>query len=148
MIRRLLHAYWRFARGMTLGVRGVVLDAGRGVLLVRHSYTGGWHFPGGGVEAGETLLEALTRELLEEGNVRLTGEPRLHGIFHNPGASKRDHVAIFVARQFDWLGPVKPGAEIREARFFPPDRLPEGAGAGTRRRLDEILRGVPPSALW
>jgi ADP-ribose pyrophosphatase YjhB (NUDIX family) len=148
MIRRILHLYWRFARGLTLGVRGVVLDAERGVLLVRHSYAPGWQLPGGGVEPGETLLDALARELLEEGNVRLLDEPQLHAIFYNPGASSRDHVAIYVVRRFDWLGPVKPGAEIREARFFPLERLPEGATAGTMRRLDEIVRGAPPGARW
>lgn len=148
MIRRILHLYWRFARGLTLGVRGVVLDAGRGVLLVRHSYARGWHFPGGGVEPGETLLDALARELLEEGNVRLTDEPVLHGIFYNPSASKRDHVSIYVVRQFDWLGPTKPTAEIREARFFPLDRLPEDATAGTRRRLKEILYSAPLASRW
>jgi len=148
MIRRILHLYWRFARGLTLGVRGGVLDPERGVLLVRHSYAPGWHLPGGGVEPDETLLDALARELAEEGNVRLKGEPRLHGIFYNPSASRRDHVAIFVVREFTWDGPPRPSAEIREARFFPLDQLPEHATAGTRRRLDEILHGAPATSRW
>src|SRR4051794_1810689 len=78
-----LHFYWRFARGMTLGVRGVVIDGARRILLVQHSYVRGWHLPGGGVEPGETMREALARELTEEANIHLTGTPSLHGIFFN-----------------------------------------------------------------
>ena len=54
-LRRIFHLYWRFARGMTLGVRGVVLNGDNSVFLVKHSYVSGWHLPGGGVEVGETL---------------------------------------------------------------------------------------------
>ena len=53
---RLFHVYFRLARPMTLGVRAAVLDAQDSVLLVRHSYTPGWHMPGGGVEPGETQI--------------------------------------------------------------------------------------------
>src|SRR5215218_8967470 len=70
-IRRFLHVYWRFARGLTLGVRAIVVDGQGRVFLVRHSYVAGWHLPGGGVEAGETLMTALARELAEEGNIVL-----------------------------------------------------------------------------
>src|SRR5688572_10311089 len=89
-VRPLLHFYWRFARGVTLGVRGLVIDDAGRVLLVQHTYVRGWHLPGGGVEPGETALQALIRELTEEGNIRLSGTPSLHGIFFNRRVSKRD----------------------------------------------------------
>ena len=46
-LRRVFHLYWRFARGMTLGVRGVVLDSENRVFLVKHTYVSGWQLPGG-----------------------------------------------------------------------------------------------------
>ncbi|MET0606612.1 MAG: NUDIX domain-containing protein, partial [Beijerinckiaceae bacterium] len=73
------YVWARLVRGMTLGTRSIVIDGDNRVFLVRHSYTKGWHLPGGGVEAGETLLQALARELHEEGNIELTGPPKLHG---------------------------------------------------------------------
>lgn len=147
MIRRFLHLYWRMRRGMTLGVRGVVLRSGE-VLLVRHGYTPGWHLPGGGVEPGETFEEALAKELREEGNVHVTEKPVLHALFQNKNASLRDHVAVYVVRAFEYGGPLPPSFEIREAKFFPLDALPEGTTQSTQRRLAEILEGLPPPAQW
>src|SRR5712691_7693437 len=83
LLRRALHLYWRFARAMTLGVRALVIDGQGRIFLVKHSYISGWYLPGGGVETGETLRQALARELMEEGNIELTGPPELHGIFFN-----------------------------------------------------------------
>src|SRR5260221_1549881 len=84
-LRRVLHAYWRFARAMTLGVRALVIDGEGRVFLVKHSYVSGWHLPGGGVEAGETLSEALARELQEVGNIEMTAPPHPHrGFFNSP----------------------------------------------------------------
>jgi ADP-ribose pyrophosphatase YjhB (NUDIX family) len=148
MLRRLAHLYWRMRRGLTLGVRAAVLDEQGQVLLVRHGYARGWHLPGGGVEPGETMLDALARELAEEGNVALRGAPALHGVFLNPHASSRDHVAVYVVRAFEWRGPPKPNLEIREAAFFPVDALPEGTTAGTRRRIEEIVGGLAPPPTW
>ena len=71
VIRRGMHFYWRFSRAATLGARAMVIDGTGRIFLIKHSYVDGWHLPGGGVETGETLLEALTRELAEEGNIQL-----------------------------------------------------------------------------
>lgn len=140
---RVAHLYFLLAKPMTLGVRGVVIDENDRVLLVRHSYISGWHFPGGGVEARETVADALARELEEEARVALRGEPVLHGLFFNVRELRRDHIAVYVIREFAVLGERAPDWEIREARFFPRSVLPEGTTAATRARLGEIFDWLP-----
>ena len=147
-LRRAFHLYWRMARGMTLGVRGVVLDGGNKVFLVRHSYVAGWHLPGGGVEVGETFLEALRRELMEEGRIEMTGEPVLHGLFFNGHVSRRDHVAVYVVRQFRQDRLPKPNHEIVECGFYAASGLPAETTRGTRLRIAEVLDGAAPIATW
>jgi 8-oxo-dGTP pyrophosphatase MutT (NUDIX family) len=147
-LRRAFHLYWRMARGMTLGVRGVVLDSDDKVFLVRHSYVAGWHLPGGGVEVGETFLEALRRELMEEGRIELAGEPVLHGLFFNGHVSRRDHVAVYVVRQFRQDRLPKPNHEIVECGFYAAGALPAETTRGTRLRIAEVLDGAAPIATW
>jgi 8-oxo-dGTP pyrophosphatase MutT (NUDIX family) len=147
-VNRLMHVYWRFARGLTLGARGVVIDGEGRVFLIRHTYSDGWHLPGGGVEAGETLTDALVRELREEGNIELAGAPALHGVFYYPLYSRRDHVAVFVVRDFRQSAEPVPDREIAEHGFFRPDALPPAVTAGTRARIEEVLQGRPPAARW
>lgn len=148
MLVRLLQPWRRMFGGSTLGVRGVVVDAGPRVLLVRHSYVSGWHLPGGGVGRGETLHEALTRELREEAGVALAGRARLHGIFANHHVLPGDHVAVFVADGWRRDGRWRPGLEIRAAAFFDLSRLPAETTPGTRRRLAEIFEGAPVDERW
>ncbi|QPF90132.1 NUDIX domain-containing protein [Bradyrhizobium commune] len=148
LLRRFFHAYFLVVRGMTLGVRAVVLDADNKVFLVRHSYVTGWHLPGGGVDYGETMEQAMRRELKEEGDIDLTGEALLHGIFLNSHVSRRDHVAVYVIRQFRQDRLPEPNREIVECGFFAADSLPEETTLGTRLRLAEVLDGKPPMATW
>lgn len=133
---------------MTLGVRGVVLDRENRVFLIRHTYVPGWHLPGGGVETGETALEALGRELREEACIAMDEPPSLFGVFFNNHVSRRDHVLVYVIRRFTVLQAKQPDREIAEAGFFPLDRLPEETTSATRSRLAEILEGQPPSPHW
>jgi 8-oxo-dGTP pyrophosphatase MutT (NUDIX family) len=147
-IRRVLHLYWRFARAMTLGVRALVIDRQGRVFLVKHSYVSGWHLPGGGVEAGETLTQALARELREEGNIELDAPPPLHGIFFNDRDSGRDHVALFVVRDFHQSAAPVPDHEIIAHGFFAVAELPNDTTAATRARIVEVLGGASASERW
>jgi ADP-ribose pyrophosphatase YjhB (NUDIX family) len=148
LVLRLFHLWFLLSRPMTLGVRAIVIDEQKRVLLVRHTYIPGWHLPGGGVERGETLLAALARELAEEGNIVLEEEPRLHGMFFNKAISPRDHVAVYVVTRFRQSGPHVGDREIAEARFFELDALPEGVSRATRARLAEALDGAGVGQIW
>lgn len=133
---------------MTLGVRAVVLDGEDRIFLVKHSYVSGWHLPGGGVETGETFLQSLGRELVEEGRIEMTAEPRLHGLFFNRRISPRDHVAVYVVRHFRQDHMPEPNREIVACGFFGVADLPPDTTRGTLKRIAEVLQNEPLSEDW
>ena len=146
---RLFHLYFVLRRPMTLGVRGLVYDKPRNsVFLIRHTYVPGWQLPGGGVETGETMLEALEREVWEEGNIAFTAPPLLKSVHLNSHASRRDHVALYLIEAFSQEAPKLPDHEIAEAGFFPLASLPQATTPGTLRRIAEVFDGVAPSPYW
>jgi ADP-ribose pyrophosphatase YjhB (NUDIX family) len=146
---RIFHLWFLLRRPMTLGVRAVVHDReSDAVFLVRHTYIAGWHLPGGGVEAGETMLEALLRELDEEANIEPLEVPRLLSLHFNRRASRRDHVAVYLVSRFENRGPRRPDREIAEAGFFPVGALPVGVTESTRIRIAEALGAAQPSHFW
>ena len=107
-----------------------------------------WLVSGGGVEVGESFIESLRRELEEEGRIELKGEPVLHGIFHNSHVSPRDHVAVYVVRNYRQDRLPEPNREIVACGFFDPADLPDETTPGTRLRIAEVLEGRPPTATW
>ena len=147
-LRRVFHLYWRFARGMKLGVRAVVLDRENRVFLVKHSYVSGWHLPGGGVEVGETFGDALRRELVEEGRIEVLGDPALHGLFLNSHVSRRDHVAVYLIRNFSQDRLPEANREIIACGFFEANALPAETTQGTRLRIAEVLESREPISTW
>ena len=117
-------------------------------LLVRHTYTPGWHFPGGGVEKGRTAIQALSKEVAQETGLRLTGIPELHGLFHNACVSKTDHVLVYICQVEEGLTPKGDSLEIAQVCFFSLDSIPNQIDRGTLRRIREITEGLRPSETW
>lgn len=134
---------------MTLGVRAIVENSAGQVLFVRHTYSSGLYLPGGGVERGETVFESLTRELEEEGGVKLVGNPELLAIFSNHRVFRNDHVILYRVDAGAWTPSGDPvGHEISEIVWADPARPPEDATEGTLRRLRERYGRVPVSPYW
>lgn len=146
--RRLMQPYWRLQRGLTMGAQGIVLDAEGRVLLVKHTYKPGWCFPGGGVEKGETVQTALTRELSEECGVEMTGPPELFSIYSNGRNFPNDHVVLYVVRHWRRTHVPSPNSEISAQDFFAPSPLPPDTAPATARRLAEVLDHAPRDEYW
>lgn len=112
-----------------MGVGGVVLHEDK-VLLVKLTYgpaKGMWLIPGGLVDRGETLQEAVKREILEETGVKV--QPRgIVGIRSMVRAEDQltDLYCIFMCDVV--MSPeelAKDDPEIAEVKWIPLDKLPE-----------------------
>ncbi len=120
------------------GVR-ILLIKDDQVLLVKHTYKGGWHLPGGGLKRGETVEEAARREAREETGVELR-YIQLIGIFSDLENGFSGHNILFSSNDFDFVG--QPDHEIAEARFFPLNALPDDLSPGHRRKVEEYKAGT------
>jgi len=147
-LSKILHSYFLIRRPMTLGTRAVVINQKDEVMLVRHRYEPGWQLPGGGVESGESPVEALRRELIEEAGIRMRDVAGFLGSYFNAEVSRRDHVLVYLVRDFEMLPGVQISHEIGEHGFFPFDQLPKETTAGTRRRIAEIFEGQAVADVW
>jgi 8-oxo-dGTP diphosphatase len=92
-------------RPVTEVAAGILLDSQQHFLMgqrpVGKPYAGYWEFPGGKVEAGETLFQALQRELQEELGITIHSSVDLMMIEHDyPHAYVRIHVSVIR----DWSG--------------------------------------------
>ena len=99
-----------------VAVMGVVRDAAGRVLLVRTPRRG-WEPPGGQVEEGESLPEALAREVLEESGCAVE-VGRLVGVYSNVAPPPK----LMLSFLCTYLGGEAAGGdECLEAGWFPPE---------------------------
>ena len=115
-----LHKYFLFMRGMTLGVRILVQNRQGEILLVQHTYVPGWLLPGGGVDHGEDVETAARRELYEETGISELTDFQFCAVTHNSAVSDRDHVVYFKAQTNQAIS-VGPNFEIAKVRFVSRD---------------------------
>ena len=148
IVKKSLQTYWRMTRALTIGAQCVVVDGEGRVLLIRHTYRPGWHFPGGGVEKNEAIVTAAEREVREEAGIIVEAPLELFAVYTNFRAFPSDHIALFTVPAWSQPEPPKPNREIAEHGFFPPDRLPETTVHAVRRRLAELRGDTPRSLEW
>ena len=147
ILSNILHLCFGIIRPMTIGARCIIHDGAGSVMLVRHTYTLGWHLPGGGVNVGETCEAAVIREVAEESNMELTGRPVLFGVYLNSLVSARDHVILYISDSWSYKEDLSSmRLEIAESHMFKLSELPISIDSSTRKRLDE-WRGLTAKAL-
>jgi len=122
----------------TVGVFAAIFDERGRILCVKLNYGPlSWTTPGGRVEAGESPVAALIREIHEESGYHARVE-RLVGVYAAP--FKDDLVLMMTARITGSDG-WKPNEEIAQIGFFAPDALPEPMSPRVWRRIRDALAG-------
>ncbi len=110
-----------------VGICAVARHPDGRVLLVRRGDSGTWALPGGTLEWGETLADALPREVAEETGATVVGPATVTGVYSRPDRDPRFHaVTICVTCSIEGAvnGPQNK-LEIWEAKLFEPDQVPE-----------------------
>jgi len=133
---------------VTMGVQAVIIDPGGRILLVRHGYRPGWHFPGGGVERNEMVATSLARELKEEAGIELTSEAQIFGLYSHFEQFPGDHIVLYVSRHWRQPQIPRPNKEIAEQGFFALHSLPKDTSSASLRRINEIFHGATQTDTW
>lgn len=116
---------------------GVLIDAGGRFLLTSRPegkvYAGYWEFPGGKLEYGENVEQALRRELQEELGITIgAAQPWKVEMVDYPHALVRLHFC----KVFEWVGEL----QMRERQAMAWERLPVQVGP--------VLPGTVPVLQW
>ncbi len=116
-----------------VGVNAIIFDGSRVLLCLRRDIEW-WNLPGGGVEPGETVDEALRREVREETGLEVELE-RLVGVYSKP--QKNEVVLVFRCRVTG--GQLSATEEMAESRYFAPGELPRNTLPKHRQRIEDAL---------
>ncbi len=120
----------------TIGVFGAIFNSKKEILCVKRAYSPfTWTTPGGAVDEGETLKEALKREVREETGF-LVEPVKLLGAYLTPQKSDiAFSVKAEITRREDWV----PGSEIEKVSFFKLKNLPKPMNSRTIKRIEDAF---------
>ena len=113
-----------------------IIEIDGGIILIkRKNPPPGWAIPGGFVDYGETLEEAVRREMKEETGLDINLARQFH-TYSDPGRDPRRHTVstVFIAAA---SGRPTAGDDAKEAKIFTRDTLPEDIAFDHRKILED-----------
>ena len=135
------------ANSIVASVTAVVRDEAGRLLLVHKTDNDLWALPGGGVDPGESVSQAVVREVAEETGIdvevgSLVGvytSPR-HVMAYDDGEVRQQFSICFACRLVG--GEIRPSSESTDVRFFAPADIGRlNAHPSIRLRIDDYLKG-------
>lgn len=108
----------------SIAVDGILIKDGKILLIKRKNepFKGRWALPGGFVEYGEKVEDAVIREFGEEVGIRAKIK-KLVGVYSDPNRDPRGHV-ISIVFLLEGEGEPKAGDDAEDAKFFDLNNLP------------------------
>jgi 8-oxo-dGTP diphosphatase len=128
----------------TLGVEAAILVDHKIFLTKRQDYPV-WCLPGGGVESGESVEEAIVREVLEETGMMVAVQ-RVVGIYSRPFWRNGGAVNIVLQCEHLYGKPVTTD-EVSEFGFFELNSLPVGVLPWVEPMISDAFAGSQPPVL-
>ncbi|KYK21913.1 ADP-ribose pyrophosphatase [Thermoplasmatales archaeon SG8-52-2] len=109
-----------------LTVDGIVLSDGKILLIKRKNdpFKGKWALPGGFVEYGEKVEDAVLREIFEETSLK-TSINKIFGVYSDPNRDPRGHTVSIVYLLDIIGGNLKGSDDASDAKFFKLEELPD-----------------------
>ena len=134
--------YWRNSSQQKIkGVRLIIVDERR-VLLVSHWYAPwAWTLPGGGVDKDEAPEQAAVREAMEETGLVVNSIGGEIGLYEGVWG-RFDLVGVYWTGDFSGSLAMKPNFEIMARSWFDVDNLPEELSPANRRRIEAYRDGM------
>ncbi|MCQ8190834.1 NUDIX hydrolase [Streptomyces rugosispiralis] len=126
-----------------MSVAGVIVDDAGRALLIKRRDNGKWEPPGGVLERGETIPDALQREVLEETGIKIALPATLTGVYKNMTGL----IVSMVFRCEALDGTPTTGAETRALRWATRDEITELADEAYAIRVLDALDNTSPPAI-
>ena len=108
------------------------------VLIERKNPPYGWALPGGFVDEGETVEDAVIREMKEETNLSLENLQQFH-VYSDPLRDPRGHT-VSVVFTATGVGEPKAQDDAKEVGLFTSDALPEDIAFDHRKILSDYFK--------
>ena len=131
------------ARKTPVATTGCIIINKKGEILLlkrdHHPFIGFWVLPGGHVNYGENVEEALKREVAEETNLKVN-KIKLFGVYSDPKRDPRYHTigSIYLCRNYS--GKLNGSRESSEERFFSLNRIPKNIGFDHKKIINDFKK--------